>query len=80
MEEPEAVEEEEELKEKKRKKGKEASEDEEEAEEEEPQQEDAKPIGEPARFSGKGRGRRSHYEAFEFDNNRYDLVRACRFG
>jgi hypothetical protein len=63
---------------KKRKKGREASEDEEEAEEEEPQQEDAKPIGEPVRFSGKGRGRRSHYEAFEFDYNRYELVRSCR--
>ncbi|PPD87728.1 hypothetical protein GOBAR_DD15367 [Gossypium barbadense] len=42
---------------------------------------DAKPIGEAVRVSGKGRGRRSHYEAFEFDSNRYDLgfliVRAC---
>ncbi|KAJ8764798.1 hypothetical protein K2173_010263 [Erythroxylum novogranatense] len=44
-----------------------------EEEEEEPPQEDAKPVGEPVRFSGKGRGRRRHYVAFEFDGNRYDL-------
>ncbi|XP_043810047.1 uncharacterized protein LOC110604214 isoform X2 [Manihot esculenta] len=44
-----------------------------EEEEEEAPQEDAKPIGEPVKFSGKGRGRRSQYEAFEFDGNRYDL-------
>lgn len=43
-------------------------------EEEELPQDDAKPIGEPVRFSGKGKNRRSHYEAFEFDGNRYDLV------
>ncbi|OMO58646.1 hypothetical protein COLO4_34461 [Corchorus olitorius] len=36
-------------------------------------QEDAKPIGAVVRLSGKGKGRRSHYEAFEFDGNRYDL-------
>lgn len=42
---------------------------------EEEQQEEAKPIGEPVRISGKGKGRRTHYEAFEFDGNRYDLVR-----
>ena len=41
---------------------------------EEAPQEDAKPIGDAVRVSGKGRGRRSHYEAFEFDGNRYDLV------
>lgn len=40
---------------------------------EEAPQEDAKPIGDAVRVSGKGRGRRSHYEAFEFDGNRYDL-------
>ncbi|KAG6636796.1 uncharacterized protein LOC122280980 [Carya illinoinensis] len=40
---------------------------------EEEQQEEAKPIGEPVRISGKGKGRRTHYEAFEFDGNRYDL-------
>ena len=43
-------------------------------EEEEPPQEDAKPIGEPVRVSGKGRGRRKHYESFEFDGNQYILV------
>ncbi|OMO79516.1 hypothetical protein CCACVL1_13611 [Corchorus capsularis] len=36
-------------------------------------EEDAKPIGAVVRLSGKGKGRRSHYEAFEFDGNRYDL-------
>ncbi|XP_061337262.1 ASI1-immunoprecipitated protein 3-like [Gastrolobium bilobum] len=35
--------------------------------------EDAKPIGDPVRFSGKGRGRRKHYESFEFDGNQYTL-------
>ncbi|XP_035549887.1 uncharacterized protein LOC108997313 [Juglans regia] len=44
-----------------------------EEEEEELRQDDSKPIGEPVRFSGKGKNRRSHYEAFEFDGNRYDL-------
>ena len=46
----------------------------EEDDDEEPPQEDAKTIGDSIRLSGKGRGRRSHYEAFEFDGNRYDLV------
>ncbi|KAI4315418.1 hypothetical protein L6164_028230 [Bauhinia variegata] len=41
--------------------------------EEEPPQEDAKPIGDPIRVSGKGRGRRKHYESFEFDGNQYVL-------
>ncbi|XVE64841.1 hypothetical protein DITRI_Ditri07aG0134400 [Diplodiscus trichospermus] len=72
--------EERELKKKKRRKKKrdedeeeEVEEEEEEEEEEEGVQEDAKPIGEVVRLSGKGKGRRSHYEAFEFDGNRYDL-------
>ena len=47
---------------------------EDENENEEPSQEDAKTIRDSIRLSGKGRGRRSHYEAFEFDGNRYDLV------
>ncbi|XP_044486694.1 glutactin-like isoform X2 [Mangifera indica] len=51
---------------------KEEEEQEEEEEEEQPQ-EDAKPVGEPVRVTGKGRGRRNHYEAFEFDGNRYEL-------
>ncbi|XP_038725677.1 protein IWS1 homolog [Tripterygium wilfordii] len=46
---------------------------EDEEEEDEPPPEDAKPVGESVRLSGKGRGRRRHYEAFEFDGNRYDL-------
>ncbi|XP_027180413.1 uncharacterized protein LOC113779147 isoform X2 [Coffea eugenioides] len=41
--------------------------------EEEAPQEDAKPIGDVIRASGKGRGRRNHYEAFEYDGMRYDL-------
>ncbi|MCD9643466.1 hypothetical protein HAX54_030975 [Datura stramonium] len=40
--------------------------------EEEPQ-EDAKPIGEVIRVTGKGKGRRNHYESFEYDGNRYEL-------
>ncbi|KAM7278735.1 hypothetical protein ACFE04_005869 [Oxalis oulophora] len=47
--------------------------DDEEEEEEETVQEDAKPIGDSIRVSGKGRGRRSHYEGFEFDGNQYTL-------
>ncbi|CAJ2667214.1 unnamed protein product [Trifolium pratense] len=34
---------------------------------------DAKPIGDPIRVSGKGRGRKRHYESFEFDGNQYSL-------
>lgn len=45
-----------------------------EEEEEESELEDAKPLGEVVRVSAKGRGRRNHYEAFEFDGTRYDLV------
>lgn len=42
--------------------------------EEEIPQEDAKPIGDVIRTSGKGRGKRNHYESFEYDGLRYDLV------
>ncbi|CAJ1937432.1 unnamed protein product [Sphenostylis stenocarpa] len=42
-------------------------------EEEEPPQEDAKPIGEPVRVSGKGRGRKKHFDSFEYDGNQYTL-------
>ncbi|KAG5563243.1 hypothetical protein RHGRI_005856 [Rhododendron griersonianum] len=41
--------------------------------EEEEVQEDAKPIGDVIRVSGKGKGRRNHYDAFEYDGLRYDL-------
>lgn len=41
--------------------------------------EDAKPIGEPLRVSGKGRGRKRHYESFEFDGNQYSLVSSVTF-
>lgn len=60
----------------KRKKIVEESEPEEsEPEEEEPEDEpvDAKPIGEPIKVSGKGRTKRSHYKAFEYDGNRFEL-------
>lgn len=64
---------------KKKKKGEEekeeaaetASEGEEEEEEEELE---AKPIGELVKISGKGRTRRHHYQAFEYDGNQYELV------
>ncbi|KAJ6933614.1 hypothetical protein NC651_008876 [Populus alba x Populus x berolinensis] len=46
---------------------------EEEVEVEEVPQEDAKPAGVLTRVSGKGRGRRTHFDAFEFDGNRYEL-------
>lgn len=36
--------------------------------------EDAKPVGDPVRVSGKGRGRKRHYDSFEFDGNQYTLV------
>lgn len=51
----------------------EEDEEEEEEEEEEPVQEDAKPIGDVIRVSGKGRGQRKHYKEFEFDGNRFEL-------
>ena len=47
---------------------------EEEVEVEEVPQEDAKPAGVSTRVSGKGRGRRTHFDAFDFDGNRYELV------
>ncbi|KAL2902588.1 Chromatin remodeling protein EBS [Bienertia sinuspersici] len=46
---------------------------EEEEEEEEPVQEDAKPIGDVIRVSGKGRSQKKHYKEFEFDGNRFEL-------
>ncbi|KAJ6347446.1 hypothetical protein OIU76_004011 [Salix suchowensis] len=47
---------------------------EEEVEVEEVPQEDAKPAGVSTRVSGKGRGRRTHFDAFDFDGNRYELM------
>lgn len=35
--------------------------------------EDAKPIGEVVRVSGKGKSRRNHYKSFEFDGLSYEL-------
>ena len=60
-------------------KDKDEEEDEEEEEEEEPVQEDAKPIGDVIRVSGKGRGQRKHYKEFEFDGNRFELVSVLHF-
>ncbi|CAK9141891.1 unnamed protein product [Ilex paraguariensis] len=40
---------------------------------EEALQEDAKPIGEVIRVSGKGRGRRNHFGVFEYDGLQYNL-------
>ncbi|KAK7406132.1 hypothetical protein VNO78_07751 [Psophocarpus tetragonolobus] len=51
--------------------------DEEKEEEEAPEPpqpaEDAKPIGDPVKVSGKGRGRKRHYDSFEFDGVHYTL-------
>ena len=41
--------------------------------------EDAKPLGEPVRVSGKGRGRKRHYDSFEFDGIQYTLVSSLVF-
>lgn len=51
----------------------EEEEEEREGEEEEEVQDEATPVGEAIRVSGKGRGKKSHYEAFEFDGLRYEL-------
>ncbi|XP_068640592.1 ASI1-immunoprecipitated protein 3-like [Aristolochia californica] len=45
----------------------------EEAEEEETPLEDAKPIGEVVRTTGKGKWKKSHFASFEYDGNRFDL-------
>ncbi|XP_077223285.1 bromo-adjacent homology (BAH) domain-containing protein isoform X2 [Tasmannia lanceolata] len=71
-------EEEKESRKKKSKKRKDSeSEKEEEEEKEEKEEEvvleDAKPIGEIVKASGKGRGKKNHYTAFEYDGNRFEL-------
>lgn len=43
------------------------------SDEDETVQEDAKPVGEVVRVSGKGRGKKNHYKAMEYDGNRFDL-------
>ncbi|CAL1401076.1 unnamed protein product [Linum trigynum] len=61
---------------KRRKKGKEEEAEEEEPEEEEEEevvQEDAKPVGESVKVTGKGGNRRTHYKGFEFDGIQYEL-------
>ncbi|RWW09204.1 hypothetical protein BHE74_00022498 [Ensete ventricosum] len=37
-------------------------------------QEDAKPIGDVVRVSGKGRRKKTHYSSFEYDGNVFELV------
>ena len=55
-------------------------EEEEDDEEEEEEELEAKPIGKMVKISGKGRTRRHHYKAFEYDGNQYELVCASNFG
>ncbi|KAK1260832.1 hypothetical protein QJS04_geneDACA001998 [Acorus gramineus] len=43
------------------------------AEEGEPLQEEAKPVGNPIRVSGKGKSRKTHYGAFEFNEKHFEL-------
>lgn len=39
-------------------------------------QEDAKPVGDVVKVSGKGRKRKRHYAAFEYDGLQFELVRS----
>ncbi|XXG85153.1 hypothetical protein AAC387_Pa11g0293 [Persea americana] len=57
---------------KKNKKGR-GNEDEDEEEEEEAVQEDAKPVGDIIKTSGKGKGKKNHYASFEYDGNHFEL-------
>lgn len=36
--------------------------------------EDAKPIGEPLKYSGKGKSKKWHYDSFEFNGIQYTIV------
>ncbi|CAN8246449.1 unnamed protein product [Cochlearia groenlandica] len=45
----------------------------EEEEEEEDKPDDANPIGESVKVTGKGKGRRTHFVKFEYDGNKYEL-------
>lgn len=62
---------------KKKKKRSDVPEPEPESENEEQEDVEAQPVGEAIRFSGKGRGRRSHFESFEYDGIQYQLVSFC---
>ncbi|KAJ0243167.1 Bromo-adjacent y [Hirschfeldia incana] len=44
-----------------------------EEEEEEEKPDDASPVGESVKVTGKGKGRRTHFLQFEYDGNRYNL-------
>lgn len=59
---------------KQRKRKKLEEEDDKEMTEEAHPHEDAKPIGDAVRVSGKGKTRRKHYESFEFDGSLYVIV------
>ncbi|WZY77659.1 hypothetical protein YC2023_024043 [Brassica napus] len=50
---------------------KETEEEEEEEEEEKP--DDASPVGESVKVTGKGKGRRTHFLQFDYDGNKYNL-------
>ncbi|RID75655.1 hypothetical protein BRARA_B02689 [Brassica rapa] len=47
--------------------------DEEEEEEEEEKPDDASPVGESVKITGKGKGRRTHFLQFDYDGNTYNL-------
>ncbi|XP_010434802.1 PREDICTED: hepatoma-derived growth factor-related protein 2 isoform X2 [Camelina sativa] len=49
----------------------EAEEEEEEEEEEKP--DDASPVGDSVKVTGKGKGKRTHFLQFEYDGNKYDV-------
>ncbi|KAL1532715.1 hypothetical protein AAHA92_32689 [Salvia divinorum] len=58
---------------KKKKKNSDMPEPEPSSETEEQEEIEALPVGEPIRFSGKGRGKRTHFESFEYDGFQYQL-------
>lgn len=64
----------EQYKKKKKKKKSEESEPETASENEEQEDVEALPVGNPIRYSGKGRGRTSHYQSFDYDGVQYHLV------
>ncbi|KAG6389284.1 hypothetical protein SASPL_150750 [Salvia splendens] len=58
---------------KKKKKNSDMPEPEPSSENEEQEELEAIPVGEPIRSSGKGRGRRTHFDSFEYDGFQYQL-------
>lgn len=47
---------------------------EEEEEEEEEKPDDASPVGDSVKVTGKGKGKRTHFLQFEYDGNKYEVV------